>query len=154
MFVPTPNKMYYCVLTNVVLVYITITWPICMLCPLQNITKLRLKNSRQKFSPTKNSLQNYCIVTVWLTTNFSCSHQNMKNIQILKRNLELDLNLSLLESKWLSCILNCRFLFRPITVLYQFQLFSCQNIDQTEWQFKNEIRWRSMKKKRKKRKIN
>jgi hypothetical protein len=28
------------------------------LCPLQNITKLRLENSRQKFSPTKNSLQN------------------------------------------------------------------------------------------------
>jgi hypothetical protein len=28
------------------------------LYPLQNITKLRLENSRQKFSPTKNSLQN------------------------------------------------------------------------------------------------
>jgi hypothetical protein len=28
------------------------------LCPLQNITKLRLENNRQKFSPTKNSLQN------------------------------------------------------------------------------------------------
>ena len=55
MFVPTPNKMYCCVLTNVVLVYITIIWPIC---PLQNITNLRLENSRQKFSPTKNSLQN------------------------------------------------------------------------------------------------
>jgi hypothetical protein len=57
MFVPTPNKMYCCVLTNVVLVYIytTIIWPIC---PLQNITNLRLENSRQKLSPTKNSLQN------------------------------------------------------------------------------------------------
>ena len=55
MFVPTPNKMYCCVLTNVVLVYITIIWPIC---PLQNITNLRLENSRQKFSPIKNSLQN------------------------------------------------------------------------------------------------
>jgi hypothetical protein len=28
------------------------------LCPLQNTTKLRLENSRQTFSPTKNSLQN------------------------------------------------------------------------------------------------
>ena len=27
MFVATPNKMYYCVLTNVELVYITIIWP-------------------------------------------------------------------------------------------------------------------------------
>ena len=55
MFVPTPSKMYYCVLTNVLLVYITIIWP--MPTP-EHITKLRLENSRQKFSPTKNSLQN------------------------------------------------------------------------------------------------
>ena len=55
MFVPAPNKMYYCVLTNVVLVYILFgLW----LCPLQDITKLRLENSRQKIftykkQPTK-----------------------------------------------------------------------------------------------------
>jgi hypothetical protein len=36
MFVPTPNKMYCCVLTNVVLVYITIIWPIYMLTPEHN----------------------------------------------------------------------------------------------------------------------
>ena len=55
MFVPTPNKMYYCVLTNVLLVHITIIWP--MPTP-EHITKLRLEIAGQKFSPTKNSLQN------------------------------------------------------------------------------------------------
>ena len=36
MFVPAPNKMYYCVLTNVVLVYITIIWPMTMPTPEHN----------------------------------------------------------------------------------------------------------------------
>ena len=37
MFVPTPNiKMYCCVLTNVVLVYITITLPMAMPTPEHN----------------------------------------------------------------------------------------------------------------------
>ena len=49
--------MYYCVLTTVVLVYITMTL-LFGLCPFQNITKLCLENSRQKFSPKKNSLKN------------------------------------------------------------------------------------------------
>jgi hypothetical protein len=59
MFVPTPNKIYYCVLTNVLCWFTSLYYlAYGYICPLQNITKLRLETSRQKFSPTKNSLQN------------------------------------------------------------------------------------------------
>jgi hypothetical protein len=54
MFVPTPNKMF-AVFLQMLCWFTSLLFG---LCPLQNITKLFLENSQQKFSPTKNSLQN------------------------------------------------------------------------------------------------
>jgi hypothetical protein len=56
MFVPTPKK---CIAVFLQMLYWFTSLLLGLwLCPLQNITKLCLENSRQKFSLTKNSLQN------------------------------------------------------------------------------------------------
>jgi hypothetical protein len=49
--------MYYCVLTTIVLVYITMTL-LFGLCPFQNITKLCLENSLKNLTYFQNVISN------------------------------------------------------------------------------------------------
>jgi hypothetical protein len=75
MFVPTPNKMYITVFLQMLCWFTSLLFGL-WLCPLQNITKLRLENSRQKFSPTKNSLQNLTYFQIFRTLIYTgAQHQ-------------------------------------------------------------------------------